>query len=174
MRMDGTNQPPPLPLLTFASSSSSQLTPLSAIATGSDADIGGLSTCKLTPIASSANGREAGEGGVEKSAYVAMHGNLSLAVPPAYAGRIRTGYAAFRTKTRPSLFGEDTWDLSLYSHLRMRVAYRGLEGWRDRWYVNIQTDGPVQYVHSIAILGWFLAGDNNAFRADSHDAVLKV
>lgn len=151
MRMDGTNQPPPLPLLEFSSSSasasSSRLTPISSLATGSDADIGGLSTCSFAPQPEPRvhePGQAAEQQQEQPQTHVAMHGNLSLAVPPAYAGRIRTGYAAFRTKTRPSLFGEETWDLSLYSHLRMKVAYRGLEGWRDRWYVNIQTDGPVQ------------------------------
>lgn len=156
MRMDGTNQPPPLPLLTFSSppssstSASSAITALSSLATGSDADIGGLSTCSLDPIplsSSSASGSSSsGLSADTQQSHVALHGNLSLAVPPAYAGRIRTGYAAFRTKTRPSLFGEETWDLSLYSHIRMQVAYRGLEAWRGRWYMNIQTDGPVQYV----------------------------
>ncbi len=49
-----------------------------------------------------------------------------------------------RSKTRPSLFGEDMWDLSLFTHLRVVLAYRGLEAWRTRWYLNIQTDGPVR------------------------------
>lgn len=65
-------------------------------------------------------------------------------MPQAYQGRIRTGYAAFRNKTRPTLFGEDVWDLSLYTHIKIVVAYRGLEAWRDKWMCNIQTDGPVR------------------------------
>jgi NADH dehydrogenase [ubiquinone] 1 alpha subcomplex assembly factor 1 len=84
-----------------------------------------------------------GESAAEQS-HLAFHGNLSLTVPPAYQGRIRTGYAAFRSRSRPSLFGEETWDLSLYSHLKVEVGYRGWEGWRNRWVVNIQTDGPVR------------------------------
>jgi NADH dehydrogenase [ubiquinone] 1 alpha subcomplex assembly factor 1 len=105
-------------------------------ATGSDKDIGGLSTCALTPV-------PADEGSGSPS-HMAFHGNLSLRVPPKFAGRIRTGYAAFRNKSRPTLFGEETWDLEMYSHLRVEVAYRGWEGWRSRWVMNLQTDGPVR------------------------------
>lgn len=103
-------------------------------ATGSDVDIGGLSTCALTEVPATAG----------SPSHVAFHGNLSLRVPAQFAGRIRTGYAAFRNKSRPTLFGEETWDLELYSHLKVEVAYRGLEAWRSRWVVNLQTDGPVR------------------------------
>lgn len=137
MRMDLSTNPPPLPILSFASSStpsssSNALTHPSSFALGSDADIGGLSTASFTPVA-----------GTSQS-HIAFHGNLSLAVPPQYQGKIRTGYAAFRTKSRPTLFGEETWDMSLYTHLKVVVGYRGWEGWRDRWVVNLQTDGPVR------------------------------
>ncbi|KAK4686323.1 NADH dehydrogenase [ubiquinone] 1 alpha subcomplex assembly factor 1, partial [Tremellales sp. Uapishka_1] len=131
IRMDVTPNPPPLTLFSF----NSALPPVSSeteFALGSDADIGGLSTCALTPVASSS------------TSHMAFHGNLSLAVPPAYASRIRTGYAAFRTRTKPTIWGEDTWDLGLYTHLRVVVGYRGWEGWRSRWVLNLQTDGPVR------------------------------
>jgi NADH dehydrogenase [ubiquinone] 1 alpha subcomplex assembly factor 1 len=87
---------------------------------------------------------ETGADGSATPSHMSFHGTLSLHVPPEYAGRIRTGYAAFRSKTRPTLFGDDTWNLELYSHLRVRVAYRGWEGWRSKFVCNLQTDGPVR------------------------------
>ena len=143
LRMDAAPKPPPLMLFSF-DHAQQPITPTSDFATGSDVDIGGLSTCTLTPVSSSSSSADAAE-----QEYLAFHGNLSLKVPPAYAGRIRTGYAAFRNKSRPTLFGEDTWDLGLYSHLRVVVGYRGWEGWRSRWSLNIQTDGPVRSVIAI-------------------------
>lgn len=136
MRMDAAPKPPPLTLFSF-DHAHQPVTPPAEFATGSDVDIGGLSTCALTPTPSAESSSQE---------YLAFHGNLSLRVPPAYQGRIRTGYAAFRNKSRPTLFGEDTWDLGLYSHLRVVVGYRGWEGWRSRWALNIQTDGPVRCV----------------------------
>lgn len=130
--MDAAPKPPPLTLFSF-DHTQQPITLPSAFATGSDVDIGGLSTCSLTPVPSP-----------EASGHLAFHGNLSLRVPPEYAGRIRTGYAAFRNKSRPTLFGEDTWDLSLYSHIRVVLGYRGWDAWRGRWALNIQTDGPVR------------------------------
>lgn len=136
LSMDVSPQPPPLPLFTFAASSASRNSPLtqpSYFALGSDADIGGLSTAHLTAVPSET-----------EPTHTAFHGELSTAVPPQFAGRIRTGYAAFRNRSRPTLFGEETWNLELFSHLKLEVAYRGWEGWRDKWVVNLQTDGPVK------------------------------
>lgn len=154
--MDITPNPPPLTLISFTSLHQ-PVDQISNFATGSDADIGGLSTCNLTAIStgpsSSSSTASTSSAAVRNQVdtipqeYVAFHGNLSLKVPPSYTGRIRTGYAAFRNKTRPTIFGEQTWDLGLYTHLRVVVGYRGWEGWRSRWVFNIQTDGPVRYVH---------------------------
>lgn len=149
--MDAAPKPPPLTLFSF-DHAHQPITPTSDFATGSDVDIGGLSTCALTPVPGPSADPATQEKGQE---YLAFHGNLSLKVPPAYAGRIRTGYAAFRNKSRPTLFGEDTWDLGLYSHLRVVVGYRGWEGWRSRWSLNIQTDGPVR---SVIVLGSVVCG----------------
>lgn len=140
--MDAAPKPPPLTIFSF-DHANQPITSPSEFATGSDVDIGGLSTCALTPVPSTSTSAETTS---QEQDYLAFHGNLSLKVPPAYAGRIRTGYAAFRNKSRPTLFGEDTWDLGLYSHLRVVVGYRGWEGWRSRWSLNIQTDGPVRSV----------------------------
>ncbi|KAL1409566.1 hypothetical protein Q8F55_003551 [Vanrija albida] len=133
LSMDAAPNPPPLALFSFASSSSAPATPVESFALGSDNDIGGLSTAALTPVP------DAGS-----ATHAAFHGTLSTAVPPQFAGRIRTGYAAFRNRSRPTLFGEDTWDLELFTHLKVEVAYRGWDGWRDKWVVNVQTDGPVK------------------------------
>jgi hypothetical protein len=75
--------------------------------------------------------------------HLSFHGHCTLAVPPQYAGRIRTGWSSFRTKNRQLLWGEECWDLSHHTHLRLVVGYRGWEGWRNKWYCNVQTDGPI-------------------------------
>lgn len=160
LRMNPSPTPAPLPIFSFHHA---PRTPLNTIATGCDADIGGLSSTDLTmvPLPLGAAREQPADSATTGSAehpadpsdpantsaapsHMAFHGTLSLAVPPEYAGRIRTGYAAFRSKTRPTLFGEDTWNLELYTHLRVKVAYRGWEGWRSKFVCNLQTDGPVR------------------------------
>lgn len=133
--MNPSPKPGPLPIFSFHHA---PLTPLNTIATGSDADIGGVSTAQMTMVPSPTGDAS------EEPSHMAFHGTLSLHVPPEFAGRIRTGYAAFRSKSRPTLFGEDTWNLELFTHLRVRVAYRGWEGWRSKFVCNLQTDGPVR------------------------------
>lgn len=76
--------------------------------------------------------------------HLSFHGILSLNVPAEHRGKIRTGYAAFRNRTRRTLMGEETWDLDRYTHLRLELAYRGWDVWRSRWVCNLQTDGPVR------------------------------
>ncbi|RSH85210.1 hypothetical protein EHS25_005017 [Saitozyma podzolica] len=125
VRMDVSPLPPPHTIFSF-SSERPPVTSVKAFATGSDADIGGLSTCTLTSVPKFATAPPvpgSGESAPEQSeqSHLAFHGNLSLTLPPAYQGRIRTGYAAFRNRSRPSLFGEETWDLSLYSHLKVEL-----------------------------------------------------
>ncbi|GMK54950.1 hypothetical protein CspeluHIS016_0200060 [Cutaneotrichosporon spelunceum] len=167
LRMNPSPKPEPITIFSFHKR---PLTPLSSIATGCDADIGGVSTAELTmveetasstgsdsasPAASDATSSNsssssdssdssAGSGSSATPSHMAFHGTLSLHVPPEFAGRIRTGYAAFRSKTRPTLFGDETWNLDRYSHLRVRVAYRGWDGWRSKFVCNLQTDGPVR------------------------------
>jgi NADH dehydrogenase [ubiquinone] 1 alpha subcomplex assembly factor 1 len=133
-------------------SSHPKVDPPSEFATGSDIDIGGLSTCQLTAVPSSSTlpnpppspGAESSSAS-SSSSHIAFHGHMSLQVPPQYAGRIRTGYASFRNRSRPTLFGEEVWDLSMHSHIKVVVGYRGWEGWRNRWMCNIQTDGPIRW-----------------------------
>ena len=153
MQMDMGVNLPPMTLYSF----NSALPPVENtefLAKGSDVDIGGYSTSFLTAVpgpsrSSTSTPAENAAAAIGKNgsspvmSHVAFHGNMSLKVPQEFAGRIRTGYAGVRNRKRITLFGEDTWDLSSYSHLKIEVAYRGWEGWRNRWYCNIQTDGPV-------------------------------
>ncbi|WWC72482.1 uncharacterized protein I206_106444 [Kwoniella pini CBS 10737] len=117
---------------------------------GSDIEVGGLSTCSLSLIPSLASSssnahpkNETVEDGEDKEQYshMSFYGYLSTKIPQAKIGQIRTGYAGFRNTSKPTLFGQDTWDLELYSHLKIVVGYRGWEGWRNRWVVNIGIDG---------------------------------
>ena len=79
--------------------------------------------------------------------HVALHGNMSLRLPPKSMGRIRTGYVGMRNHFRPTMLGgQDSWDVRAHTHFRIVCAYRGWEGWRKRWYCNVQTDGPIQLV----------------------------
>ncbi|CAO1629045.1 unnamed protein product [Parajaminaea phylloscopi] len=133
-------------------------------ATGCDKDIGGLSTAQLDVDG------DAGR----------FWGTLSNQVPR--GARIeKTGYAGMRNKNRPTLFGLQTWDTSLYPFLALRLRNRvahvspsspppssllaqtdehfahlsaedqakislgyGIdEPLGPRYFVNIQTDGPV-------------------------------
>jgi NADH dehydrogenase [ubiquinone] 1 alpha subcomplex assembly factor 1 len=128
--MDINPTRPPLTLYSFTSSQP-PLAKLEDFALGSDSDIGGTSRCQLEPDAA--------------QRFVAFKGHLSTDVQPEYATRVRGGYVAFRNKSLTSLFGELSWDLSLYSHLRVTVGeYKGDERWRSRWFCNLQTDGPVR------------------------------
>ncbi|CAE6466339.1 unnamed protein product [Rhizoctonia solani] len=60
------------------------------------------------------------------------------------------GYARFwgdmrlDVKSRPTLFGQIYDDLSLYKYLALRVKAAGEPHTRNSFFVNIQTDGPIQ------------------------------
>lgn len=79
------------------------------LATGSDADMGGASKMQL------ALDKEEGKG--------RFYGTLSTEVP-ANAKLERSGYAAFRNRTRSTLFGAQTWDTTMHPYLRLRVRNR--------------------------------------------------
>lgn len=81
---------------------------LEQFATGSDSDLGALSQCKL---------------GLDESGRGRFYGTLSSQVPRG-AKIERSGYAAFRNKNRPMLFGNQTWDATLYHYLALRVRNR--------------------------------------------------
>ncbi|GAA6036462.1 hypothetical protein JCM8097_003519 [Rhodosporidiobolus ruineniae] len=102
---------------------------LSQFALGCDADLGGKSSVHLD-LGPEGKGR--------------FWGRLSNDLNPGRRkeGVIeRGGYAGFRNKQRTTLFGTQTWDTSLHDFLRLRVKSSG-DGMR--YFVNIQTEGPVR------------------------------
>ncbi|CAO3693657.1 unnamed protein product [Umbelopsis ramanniana] len=91
---------------------------------GCDKDIGGFSEAKL----------EITPEGVGK-----FSGNLSLELP-ANTEIQQSGYAAIRSKVRPSsMFGTPCFDTTLFRYLALRVR-----GDHRKYFVNIQTDGVIQ------------------------------
>ncbi|GAA6022861.1 hypothetical protein JCM10207_001426 [Rhodosporidiobolus poonsookiae] len=113
-----------LPLLSLRSEED-----LQQFALGCDADLGGKSTVTLD-LGPEGKGR--------------FYGRLSNDLNPGRRkeGVIeRGGYAGLRNKQRTSLFGTQTWDTSLHDFLRLRVRSSG-DGMR--YFVNVQTEGPVR------------------------------
>ncbi|KAI5453834.1 hypothetical protein NCC49_005644 [Naganishia albida] len=106
-----------------------QQTNLKDFATGSDKDIGGQTECTLD---------------VDENGDGRFWGELRREVRGEWRGKVRGGYAGFRNKALPSLFGTLHHDLSLYTHLALTIRPSGeSQTWRH-WFVNIQTDGPVR------------------------------
>lgn len=79
------------------------------LATGCDADIGGLSSAKVDVDPQDGRGR--------------FWGTLSSEIPRK-AKLQRSGYAAFRNKNRPTLFSTQTWDTTMHPYLLLRVKNR--------------------------------------------------
>ncbi|KAE8209620.1 hypothetical protein CF327_g6418 [Tilletia walkeri] len=99
-------QPPP----SSTSSSSAGVLPLThEFATGSDIDIGGLSTVRFAWDTT------------ERAAR--FWGTLSSDIPRG-AKIERSGYAAFRNKNRPTLFGVQTWDTTMHPYLAIKLRNR--------------------------------------------------
>ncbi|PWZ00453.1 NADH:ubiquinone oxidoreductase complex I intermediate-associated protein 30 [Testicularia cyperi] len=93
------------PLMIYAMTHPSHL---ANFATGSDSDIGGLSQCRL---------------GLDESSRGRFYGTLSSQVPR--GGKIeRSGYAGFRNRNRPTLFGNQCWDTTVHPYLALRVRNR--------------------------------------------------
>ena len=123
----------PMTLLSF-----SKREDIAQFATGCDADIGGTSTVRLD--ADEDAERNAGSG---SALTMRFWGEMSLAVKPQLQGRIRGGYAGFRSKPRPTLFGEMTDDVSNHKYLALRLRLGGSPRTRNSYFVNLQTDGPI-------------------------------
>jgi NADH dehydrogenase [ubiquinone] 1 alpha subcomplex assembly factor 1 len=160
VKMDPAPATPPITIYSF----NSNLPPVNQeidLVSGSDIDIGGYTTAKFTPVPISSESSSSSStlhglptpppsptstGSSTPNSvlsHIAFHGTMSLKVPPQYADKVKAGYAGMRNRRRTTLFGEDTWDLGSYTHIKVVVAYRGWEGWRNRWYCNVQTDGPI-------------------------------
>ena len=96
----------------------------------SDNDIGGYSHAKLEHIP------EAGS----EPAHAYFTGSISNQLPAQETEVERTGYAAFRTRERPStLFGKALFDVEHHSYLALRIKSDG-----RKYKVNIQTES-VEY-----------------------------
>jgi NADH dehydrogenase [ubiquinone] 1 alpha subcomplex assembly factor 1 len=93
-----------VPIYTLASVEQVQ-----AMATGCDADIGGLSSCKVDLDPQEGKGR--------------FWGTLSSEIPRS-SKLERSGYAGFRNKNRPTLFGAQTWDSTMHPYICLRVRNR--------------------------------------------------
>ncbi|TYJ55660.1 hypothetical protein B9479_003692 [Cryptococcus floricola] len=136
--MDIHPQTGPQTLFSFASAHP-PVDPPTHFSTGSDAQLGGLTTSDLALVPSQPLAEPTASSEPQYS-HMAFYGYMSTAVPPEHAGKIRTGFAGFRNVSRSTVFGQDTWDLDLATHLKVTVGYRGWEGWRNRWVVNIGVD----------------------------------
>ncbi|CAB4436317.1 unnamed protein product [Rhizophagus irregularis] len=91
---------------------------------GCDKDIGGFSNASLEFI---------------EEGYGKFHGNISLDIPKYNQELTRSGYAGIRSRIRgSSLFGVRCWDTSLFRYLAIKAR-----GDNKKYFVNIQTDGPV-------------------------------
>ncbi|GBE88527.1 complex I intermediate-associated protein CIA30 [Sparassis latifolia] len=138
LRMSGADEPSRAPLTLFNLNSREDL---QQFATGCDVDIGGLSTVHFDLDESSVL---PGPNQTEVRRPTArFSGEMSLGVRSGLQGKIRGGYAGFRSKPRPTLFGEITNDVSNHQFLAMRLRVAGHPRTRNSYYVNIQTDGPI-------------------------------
>ncbi|KAN0063156.1 hypothetical protein ACQY0O_004320 [Thecaphora frezii] len=97
------------PLLIYALKSQQHL---ANFATGADSDIGGLSQCRL---------------GLDEAGIGRFFGTLSSHVPRG-AKIERSGYAGFRSRNRPTLFGNQCWDTTVHPILALRVRNRLAKG----------------------------------------------
>ncbi|KAI0297252.1 complex I intermediate-associated protein CIA30 [Multifurca ochricompacta] len=134
LQMQGAEQPSRAPLTLNTLNTPEAI---KEYALGCDADVGGTSTVNFDfdddPIRAPPGKRGAAR----------FHGFMSLTVRPGYEDRIRGGYVGFRNKFRPTLFGELTDDVSNHRFLALRVRAAGHPRTRNSYFVNIQTEGPM-------------------------------
>ncbi|KAI0775018.1 NADH:ubiquinone oxidoreductase complex I intermediate-associated protein 30 [Trametes elegans] len=146
--MEGADEPPRAPKLLCTFNTPEDI---AQFATGCDADVGGMSTVHFEldeSTAKAASARDAKETSSPHDTHVnrptgKFWGEMKLAVRRELEGRIRGGYAGFRSKPRPTLFGEMTDDVSNHEYLALRVRARGHPRTRNSYFVNLQTDGPI-------------------------------
>ncbi|EIW84201.1 complex I intermediate-associated protein CIA30 [Coniophora puteana RWD-64-598 SS2] len=135
LRMEGANMPNHAPMTLLSLQNREDI---SHFASGCDADIGGTSSVRLD--ADEDAERNAGSG---SPLTMRFWGEMNLTVKPQLQGRIRGGYAGFRSKPRPTLFGELTDDVSNHKYLALRMRLGGSPRTRNSYFVNLQTDGPI-------------------------------
>ncbi|KAH9953017.1 complex I intermediate-associated protein CIA30 [Lactifluus volemus] len=122
--MQGAEPPSRAPLTLFTLTTPEVI---KEYAYGCDADVGGTSSVHFD---------------FDHDPAPRFHGVMSLAVRPGYEEQIRGGYAGFRNKFRPTLFGELMDDVSNHRFLALRVRVAGHPRTRHSYFVNIQTEGP--------------------------------
>ncbi|WVN89663.1 uncharacterized protein L203_104893 [Cryptococcus depauperatus CBS 7841] len=137
-RMEIHPETGPRRIFSFSSSLGS-VDPVDQFSTGSDQQLGGTTTAELALVPDARMAETTAQRDVGYS-HLAFYGYMSTAIPPSQQGKIRTGFAGFRNASRSTLFGQETWDLDLATHLKVVVGYRGWEGWRNRWVVNVGVD----------------------------------
>ncbi|KAI0067375.1 complex I intermediate-associated protein CIA30 [Artomyces pyxidatus] len=135
LRMQGAEPPSLAPYTLFTLNTPQDL---AEYATGCDADIGGTSTVHLDLDTDPARNAP-----INKPGHARFWGDMRLAVRPGLQGKVRGGYAGFRNKTRPTLFGELTEDVTHHKYLALRLRAAGHPRTRNSYFVNIQTDGPI-------------------------------
>ncbi|CDO76991.1 hypothetical protein BN946_scf184298.g18 [Trametes cinnabarina] len=123
--MEGADEPSRVPKVLFTFNSREDI---SQFATGCDADVGGTSTVNFELDESTAKPSDAGETKASSPHDIVVNrptgkfwGEMRLAVRPGLEGKIRGGYAGFRSKPRPTLFGELTDDVSNHEYLALRT-----------------------------------------------------
>ncbi|KAH9974826.1 complex I intermediate-associated protein 30-domain-containing protein [Russula compacta] len=153
--MQGAERPSRAPLTLFALNTPEAI---KEYAFGCDADVGGTSTVhfdfddhparappdptRATMTTTTGTGSGAGAGGNRRRGAARFHGEMRLAVRPSYENSIRGGYAGFRNKFRPTLFGELTDDVSNHRFLALHVRVAGHPRTHGSYFVNVQTEGP--------------------------------
>jgi len=132
LTMSGADEPSKTPVML---ASFDKADGVREFATGCDADIGGTSSVHLDYVADPASPNGAG--------YAKFWGEMRLGVRQGLEGKLRSGYAGFHRKPRPTLFSELTDDISRHEFLALRVRAGGHPRTRNSYFVNINTDEPV-------------------------------
>jgi len=135
LRMQGADEPSRLPRTIFTCNSHEDIR---QFATGCDADIGGTSSVHFDLDESQKNNASIG-----KEATGIFWGDMRLGVKADFEGKIRGGYAGFRNKTRPTMFGNLTEDVSNHRYLALRLRLAGDPSTHNSFFVNVQTEDPL-------------------------------
>ncbi|KAF9466545.1 complex I intermediate-associated protein CIA30 [Collybia nuda] len=134
LRMQGADDPSRIPRTLFSFNSKADI---QQFATGCDADIGGTSSVHFDLDESPENAS------IGKLATAKFWGEMRLGVRTGLEGKLRGGYAGFRNKTRPTLFGNMVEDVSNHRYLALRLRVSGDPRTHNSYFANIQTDGPI-------------------------------
>ncbi|KAI0028966.1 NADH:ubiquinone oxidoreductase intermediate-associated protein 30 [Vararia minispora EC-137] len=130
--MNPAYRPPRTPKLLYKVNTPEQVYD---IVTGCDADIGGTSTVKFD-----LDERPDVNAPLGKPATGKFWGMMRLGIRPELRGKVRGGYAGFRNRLRPTLFGNMTDDLSFHDFLALRLRVGGHPRTRNSYFVNVQVD----------------------------------